>query len=200
MEIAAETDVSLAGLTLTGGAATYFGGGIYNFGTLTLTNSVIGENSAPGKGGGVFNFDFGTVALTNSTVRENLAGFSGGGVWNSGNSTVTLTDAIICGNTPDQIEGDYADGGGNIIADECSPCVPADFDGDRVTICHVPPGNAGNTHTLTVSINALPAHLAHGDQCGPCEDELSAQRGGGKKLGSHNGARSFGRTSVAPRP
>lgn len=37
-----------------------------------------------------------------------------------------------------------------------------------VTICHIPPGNPANAHTITVSINALPAHLAHGDYVGDC--------------------------------
>jgi len=36
----------------------------------------------------------------------------------------------------------------------------------RVTICHRT-GNGGH-HTITVSCNALPAHLAHGDTIGPC--------------------------------
>jgi len=38
-----------------------------------------------------------------------------------------------------------------------------------VTICHIPPGNPANAHTITVSINALPAHLAHGDYEGTCQ-------------------------------
>jgi hypothetical protein len=40
----------------------------------------------------------------------------------------------------------------------------------KVTICHVPPGNPDNAHTVTVSRNALDAHLAHGDYKGPCKD------------------------------
>ena len=40
---------------------------------------------------------------------------------------------------------------------------PADAAGPKVTICHIPPGNPGNAHTITVSVNAMPAHLAHGD-------------------------------------
>jgi hypothetical protein len=39
---------------------------------------------------------------------------------------------------------------------------------DKVVICHMPPGNPGNAHTITVSSNALMAHLAHGDTMGPC--------------------------------
>ncbi len=40
--------------------------------------------------------------------------------------------------------------------------------GGKVEICHVPPGNPGNAHTLSVSENAVQAHLAHGDTLGPC--------------------------------
>lgn len=38
----------------------------------------------------------------------------------------------------------------------------------KVDICHVPPGNPANAHTITVSENAIPAHLAHGDDRGAC--------------------------------
>ncbi len=34
----------------------------------------------------------------------------------------------------------------------------------KVTICHVPPGNPGNCHEITISTNALQAHLNHGDR------------------------------------
>jgi len=40
---------------------------------------------------------------------------------------------------------------------------------DKVSICHVPPGNPGNAHTIVVSGNATEAHLAHGDTLGACE-------------------------------
>jgi hypothetical protein len=39
---------------------------------------------------------------------------------------------------------------------------------DKVTICHRPPGNPDNAHTITVGASAVPAHLAHGDSLGPC--------------------------------
>jgi hypothetical protein len=41
---------------------------------------------------------------------------------------------------------------------------------ERVTICHIPPGNEANRHTLVISRSALDAHLAHGDVLGSCED------------------------------
>lgn len=40
--------------------------------------------------------------------------------------------------------------------------------GDQVTVCHIPPGNSGNAHTITVGASAVDAHLAHGDHLGPC--------------------------------
>jgi len=44
----------------------------------------------------------------------------------------------------------------------------------KVTICHVPPGNPANAHTITISTSALPAHLAHGDTKGACIEEVCA--------------------------
>ncbi|MBI5034623.1 MAG: hypothetical protein HZB51_29225 [Chloroflexi bacterium] len=38
--------------------------------------------------------------------------------------------------------------------------------GDKVTICHMP--NTPDEVSITVSVNALPAHLAHGDYQGDC--------------------------------
>jgi hypothetical protein len=40
--------------------------------------------------------------------------------------------------------------------------------GQKVTICHHTASKKNPTVTITVSENALPAHLAHGDTLGPC--------------------------------
>jgi len=40
---------------------------------------------------------------------------------------------------------------------------------DKITICHIPPGNPSKAHTITVGGNADNAHLAHGDYLGPCD-------------------------------
>ncbi len=47
----------------------------------------------------------------------------------------------------------------------------------KVTLCHVPPGNIGNAHTISVSPHALRAHLAHGDSISVCEDDTAPPDG-----------------------
>ncbi len=57
---------------------------------------------------------------------------------------------------------DPASGGCVVDQDPCE-CVHG-----RVTLCHIPPGNLANAHTITVGCAARNKHLAHGDTCGPC--------------------------------
>jgi hypothetical protein len=50
-------------------------------------------------------------------------------------------------------------------------------------LCHVPPGNSGNPQTLSISVNAVPAHLTGhaGDHLGKCSqscDNLAYKMGG----------------------
>src|SRR5205814_3639588 len=49
----------------------------------------------------------------------------------------------------------------------------------KVTICHVPPGNPANAHTIVVGAPAVPAHLRHGDSVGAC----GSGGGGGGECG-----------------
>ena len=39
---------------------------------------------------------------------------------------------------------------------------------EKVIICHVPPDNPENAHTIVIAEPAVPAHLAHGDYLGEC--------------------------------
>ncbi len=44
-----------------------------------------------------------------------------------------------------------------------------DSGNEKVTICHIPPGNPENAHSITISENAVAAHIAnHGDYIGRC--------------------------------
>jgi hypothetical protein len=58
-------------------------------------------------------------------------------------------------------------------SDDAVTCNDSDSSNDpasshKVTICHFPPGNPANAHTIRVGAAAVPAHLAHGDHLGPC--------------------------------
>ena len=50
------------------------------------------------------------------------------------------------------------------------PAAPA-ATGNKVIICHYPPGNPGNRNTIEVGQPAVSAHVAHGDTLGPCPSE-----------------------------
>ncbi len=44
----------------------------------------------------------------------------------------------------------------------------------KVAVCHVPPGNPANAHTICISENGVPAHLAHGCHLGACAIDTAA--------------------------
>jgi hypothetical protein len=45
---------------------------------------------------------------------------------------------------------------------------PTTGENHKVAVCHVPPGNPGNKHTILINASAVPAHLEHGDTLGWC--------------------------------
>jgi hypothetical protein len=54
---------------------------------------------------------------------------------------------------------------------EIRACTPEE-ETHKTTICHIPPGNPANAHTLCIGNQAVPAHLDnHGDYLGPCKTE-----------------------------
>jgi hypothetical protein len=133
--------VSISGLTIAGGYApvpdyasiAYLGGGIANFGTLTLSNSTVTGNTVdpcpdptgcfdripPSAGGGIFNGNAdGTAVLTiiNSTVSGNrdLDG-QGGGIANGidGDNYDVPGGTVILSNST--VSGNYSGQGGGIF-------------------------------------------------------------------------------------
>ncbi len=97
------------------------GGGLYNAGTATITNSTLSGNTATGLGadggtgygGGVASGHLQTKAvltITGSTLSGNTARQGGGGLLNNG--TATLTDTTIADNDNNQSITGFYDGGG----------------------------------------------------------------------------------------
>ena len=120
----ASAPVALSGLTIENGRASYYGGGLYNVGTATLTNCTLTGNSTIfisggsmfiGYGSGLYN-NSGTATLTNCTLADNDAiGINGQGASNLYNDggTATLTNDILWGNFYGEV---YNTNGGTVKA------------------------------------------------------------------------------------
>lgn len=77
---------------ITGNKASQNGGGVYNLGTLYATQVVVSGNSAS-QGGGIFNAgqaNFSEYGL----IQQNSANTNGGGVYNDTNGTLTLQGSV----------------------------------------------------------------------------------------------------------
>jgi hypothetical protein len=108
-ELASKYQLNLSGLTISNGDGVFAagssyntngkGGGIFNSGTLTVSNCVISGNSASIGGGGIFNQGTLTVS-SNSVLTGNSSSKYGGGIYNYGFSgvTVTVNNSTLSGN------------------------------------------------------------------------------------------------------
>lgn len=103
--ISSSTEVEAEYVTVTNCTNTNgHGGGIYNAGTLTLTNCTISgckataDSSSNGWGGGIYNSFGSSLSLEESTVEGNEAAH-GGGIFIDNSCTAQITDSIIQSNT-----------------------------------------------------------------------------------------------------
>ncbi len=88
--IASGVTLNLINLTLENGSSGN-GGAIYNYGTLTSTNSTFTNNTATGSGGSIYND--GNLTVTNGTFNYNNG--IGGAIYNSYSSSMALTGTIF---------------------------------------------------------------------------------------------------------
>jgi hypothetical protein len=95
---------SIAGLTISGGSAVTttnnYGGGLLNFGTLTVNNTTFSSNTAAASGGGGI-YNDGTLTLNNCnfTTDSVTSGGPGGGIQNPSPGTLTVNNCVFTGNT-----------------------------------------------------------------------------------------------------
>jgi hypothetical protein len=79
------------------------GGGILNYGTLTLNACTLSGNNAfygllaNGQGGAIYNA--GTMTLSGCTVTGNSASGYGGGIYNAARASLTLLSSTVTGNS-----------------------------------------------------------------------------------------------------
>ena len=91
--------VAISGLTIAGGSQVY-GGGLLNFGTLTVTNTTFTGNTAASSGGGAL-YNVGALTLNACTFTGNAISSvgAGGGIENISSGTVSITNCVFTGNT-----------------------------------------------------------------------------------------------------
>ena len=103
-KVEAGETVTISGLTIAGGnAGTGNGGGIDNFGALTVSDSVFSGNSAT-DGGGLANESGGTATVTRQHLHRQLrvadgGHGDGGGLANESGGTATVTGSTFTGNS-----------------------------------------------------------------------------------------------------
>lgn len=94
-------------------STSYYGGGIANSGTLTITDSEINNNTAGGGGGGIDNV--GTTTAQRISVYNNTVSYMGGGLLNDYNigagGYFVVENSTIYGNRQTSTSG-YLNGGG----------------------------------------------------------------------------------------
>jgi hypothetical protein len=79
-----------------------------------------------------------------------------------GQNTIVITVTNDCGTVNQTITVVY-----NPIVTPPTPPTPPVVE-EKITICHIPPGNSGNPQTIEIPLSAWPAHQAHGDVIGAC--------------------------------
>ncbi len=145
------SNVTISGLTITGGVAAN-GGGIQNNGTLTLSDCTVQGNSAfGGSGGGIANT--GSLSVLASTISGNSTQLApGGGLANTG--TATISQSTVSGNTTSSAAG------GGIANAGTMTIVDSTLSGN--TALGSAGGGISNTAGLTLADDTISGNTASG--------------------------------------
>jgi len=95
------------------------GGGIRNWGPLTVQHSTINNNWALDNGGGISSN--GPITLTNVTLSSNVAYESGGGIWHNNDDPAIFNNLTVYENIAGGDPADDGNGGGIFIYDDVTP-------------------------------------------------------------------------------
>jgi hypothetical protein len=152
-------NVTLSRLTIRNGSAPG-GGGIINWGTLTISNSTISGNFASSSysatGGGIYNS--GTLTINKSTLSKNSGSTNfvyGGGIYNSG--TLAINNSTLYGNSAADFNGG---GGGGIYNQGTARINNTTFSGNSSPVG----GAIYNGGTITFQ-NSIIANSTSGGNC-----------------------------------
>jgi hypothetical protein len=109
-DVSSGVTFNLNELTITGGSSD-FGAGIYNWGTVVVSNSTFSGNSTEHSGSGILNMS--SLTVSDSTISGNSASSDGGGIMNVG--TATVSNSIFSGNSASNNGGGIYNGNGGTL-------------------------------------------------------------------------------------
>jgi hypothetical protein len=140
-QVSSTGGLTLKAVTLQGGSATALGhnngGGVLNFGAVTLTSSAINSSNAGGLGGAIYSSGAAAAAtFTSSTVKNNTAGQAAGIA--SVGATLTMTSSTVTLNTAiTQPGGIYSAGTSTLTTTSVTANIPTNCIGspNPVTGC-----------------------------------------------------------------
>jgi hypothetical protein len=147
--------VTISGLTTEGGAVyNGFGGGLDNFGTVTVSNSVFTRNFAYFDGGGLANEKGGTASVSSSTFTGNSVEDYGGGLFNQSGGTASVSGSTFTSNSAG-VGGGLNNDGTATVNDSVFTRNSADYG-----------GGLDNSATATVSGSTFTGNSTTGDPRG----------------------------------
>lgn len=132
-QVASNGGLTLNAVTLSGGNATTaghnHGGGILNFGAVTLTGSALSSNAAGGLGGAIYSSGAAAAAtFTGSTVSSNTANQAAGIA--SVGATLTMTSSVVTLNAAtNQPGGIYSSGISTMTTTSVTANIPTNCTG-----------------------------------------------------------------------
>lgn len=87
-------------------------------------------------------------------------------LWSNGDTTASTT---VCDTADVVYMVSVTDSNGCVAIDTVNVTVlDVTCGSGKVLVCHIPPGNPANAHTICISASGVPAHLAHGCHLGAC--------------------------------
>ena len=174
--------LSVSSSTFLSNSASVSGGGIYNDGTLTVTNSTSSGNHAP-DGGVIYNSGSGMLTVTNSTFSGNSVASGGGIIYNSGKLNIVNTIIANSASGGDCLKFGPVTGSHNLIEDAAHAC--GFNNGTNGNLIGVDPmlgplaNNGGSTWTRVLLAGSPAINAGDNAACPPVDQRGIARPQGG---------------------
>lgn len=162
--------LDLVNVTFAGNTAAFSGGGLFNNGPATLANVTFAGNTAD-TGGALYNDQYGVAALTHVTLSGNSATNTAGGIYTFAADT-TLFNSLLASNTGGNCGGSVS-AGADSLADDAS-CGGATVNATGIGLLPLAQ-NGGATQTMALGAGSAAIDTAAPSHC-PATDQRGVAR------------------------